>query len=190
MDLFSKNKLLFWAVIILALLNIILLGTFWFHNFMRPEHPPMPFPNEHGNFSENHNPEKFHAEDFIVRELQFNEEQTKQFRTMMDDQSKKTSELQGKIHEIRKLILDELFIDNTNKDKIQKLNEEIGKLNTEIEALHSDHFLQMKTLCKPDQLIKFKSIMNDVMINKRPHGHESHRSDTHNIPCEPSPFGR
>ena len=63
MDYFSKNKLLVTGIVILILLNVVSIGTFWF-GFIRP---PMNGPRLFGNRGMQLPP----PEQFIEKELNF-----------------------------------------------------------------------------------------------------------------------
>jgi Spy/CpxP family protein refolding chaperone len=161
MDLFSKNKLLFWAVIILAILNIILLSMFWHYNICGPKHYFLPPPP-------NQAPERFHAKEFFRHELNLDDKQMQQFRDMMDTHFKKTGEIMEQIHSQRKTLLDEVFSQKADKDKINKIADEIGRLHTDLEKANTEHFEALKTLIKPEQFEKLKGILDEVMMNQRP----------------------
>jgi Spy/CpxP family protein refolding chaperone len=161
MDLFSKNKLLFWAVIILAVLNFALLGTFWYTHSFRYKPPNFPM-------SQNMGPERFHFKEFIKNELNLSDDQMKQYQDMLDDHFKKSRDIMEQIHNQRKALFDEVFSQNPDSNKINNITGEIGKLQADFEKASVAHFEQVKTLIKPDQYDKLKGILDEVMINQRP----------------------
>ena len=161
MDAFSKNKYLFWAVIILIILNIVMITGFFLERHHRHERPEMQFPPMI-------NPEGFHSQDFISHELQFNDDQRKLFIQLTTKHFETISKLMDSISQKRKVIFDETFSQTPDSNKLNLLANEIGALHSEIEKSNYDHFSKLKGFCSDDQIAKLKNLMSEIIKLKPP----------------------
>jgi hypothetical protein len=162
MDAFSKNKYLFWSVIILAVINIVLISMFWLN---RPGHhngpmPPMPFERPMGD--------KDNMMNFIKHEIGLDADQEKKF----DEESKahfaKIDEITKKIGDKKAELIEATFLDNSIED-CKKMASELGALHVEFENINIDHFNRLKSFCNDKQISKFKDMMKEVFSKK---GHQ------------------
>lgn len=143
----SRTKLLTVSVIALLLLNF---GTLAFLLFGRsPEHGPPPGAGEGPKY-------------VIIARLHFNKTQQQQYSEMVDEHRSKSRELNGRSRELH----DELFqllkakdMDDARKTELIGL---IAENQKAIERLNTDHFLQIKSLCKGVQLEHFDRLVDDL----------------------------
>jgi len=155
MDFITKNKLAFWAIVILIILNITTLSLVLLRGgpprpeerFMRgPEDAPPP-----------------DALMFLEKELNFSREQAEQLKLLRETHFKGSKELLDSIHLLKKEILSELRNEISDPEKIKSPASEIGKLQTEFELMIFNHFAEIKNVCDKEQKIKFANLIDEII---------------------------
>lgn len=154
MDFFTKNKMLFWCVIILAVLNVITLTSFWMGK------PPQGLaPDSKGGQD---------GGKIMAERLQLSAEQAKQIEQIRSEHFMRTRPLQDDIHKIRLDILDEIFSFDPNQTKIQNLLAEISSKQNQFEKYLFTHFQELKNTCNEDQAKELKIMLRDLIESTRP----------------------
>ncbi|MBT6235769.1 MAG: periplasmic heavy metal sensor [Bacteroidetes bacterium] len=138
----NKTKLYGILAIILLLINVAM-GVFILT--AKDKQPPM---RENG-------PKKL-----IMERLAFDKEQKKEFRVMVRNHQEKMHEhrealMQAKVHLHQHLKGD-------NHADIDSLTTAIGHIHSEMEALHYAHFLDIKAICKPEQMNNYILLVDDL----------------------------
>lgn len=138
----SKLKLLTLAVIGLVALNLVVIGFLLFggHNPRIPE-----------RLREQNGPKNI-----IIDRLQFDPNQAKQFKKLIDTHSQliealDDSLLMAKIDLYQTLVQEDVAL----KDFLVR---KLGAIQQKIEETHYQHFLEIKALCKPEQLPAFNQL--------------------------------
>jgi len=161
MDVFSKNKFLFWAMAILVVLNLTLITILAVGHFCHREHPPMCQPLDM-------RPDKFHAKDFISHELKLDETQKNQFEAILDSHFVLVDKIMEQIMKKRDEKFEKIFSNNSDEAQIGALAGEIGNLYKDLEIANSTHFLQLKKIIKPEQVDKLKELLKESIKFNRP----------------------
>lgn len=143
----EKTKLLTIAVIALLMLN---LGTLAFLVLHRP----------HGGMSPNENHEKGPA-DFIIRELEFNENQKVQFMKLVDAHRKSMNDLKKIDAGNYDKLIDALGINDTVF--VNTTLHVIGNTKAEGAKITLKHFEDVSAICTAEQKNKFKSVIHEVL---------------------------
>ncbi|MBK0382335.1 hypothetical protein I5M32_05115 [Pedobacter sp. SD-b] len=141
----SKIKLLTIAVIGLLILNFLIIGFLFTH---KPPHPPK-------KGSEGEGPKNI-----IIQKLNFDQQQIADYQKLIDDHQTKLKNLKDQIKETKQLLYQQL---NTDDPTIShQLEGKLGALQTEIEQTHYQHFLEIKKLCKSDQLKNYQELTEEL----------------------------
>lgn len=106
----------------------------------------------------------------ITEKLQFDDQQIVSYQKLIDQHRKDIRENDIKILTIK----NELYSYLNNKGSastIDSLISEIGLTQKQIEEIHFNHFLDIKALCKPEQLSNFYSLTEELteIINQNRH---------------------
>ncbi|MBL7825793.1 MAG: hypothetical protein JNJ57_04125 [Saprospiraceae bacterium] len=127
----------FWrlAAMVLFLVNLAWLGFFW----MMPSHKPMG--------------EK--PRDIIIKKLAFDREQINTYDQLITAHRAQISEKQDQIQKEKQQMYIGLSQPQSDWDS---LAHEVGLLHGEIERIHVRHFLQIKKICREDQLDEFRQL--------------------------------
>ncbi len=141
----SKIKLLTIAVIGLLILNFLILGFLFLH---KPPHPDRR--GDDGNGPKN----------IIIKKLNFDEKQIADYQKLIEQHQSKLKNLRDQVRETKQLLYQQL---STNNIPISnELENKLGILQTEIEQTHYQHFLQLKKLCKPNQLKNYQELTKEL----------------------------
>ncbi len=143
----EKTKLLTIAVIALLLLNV---GTLAFLVLHRP----------HGGIPAHENHEKGPA-DFIIRELNFNENQRVRFMNLVDAHRKSMNDLQKRDSENYDKLLDALG--NNDTVFVNTTLHVIGDTKAEGAKITFKHFEDVSAICTAEQKNKFKSVVHEAL---------------------------
>ncbi len=139
----SKIKLLSLAVFGLLLINI---GILMFLFLRKPIHPAgdRPMKGEEG------------PKNIIIERLNFDKEQVAQYEKLIHLHQQSVKELNGQIRDTKNQLYSTLASNAViNKDSLEN---KLGDLQKQIEAVHYNHFEEIKKLCKPRQLEKYNSL--------------------------------
>jgi periplasmic protein CpxP/Spy len=147
----TKSKLLTFAVIALFLINIITL-SFLFFKGPRPEGRPEGRPDGRPKHS---------PSEIVINELNFDKEQIEAYEKLIQEHSLKINDLDQKINETKNRLYLELASkeNDSKKDSILTI---LNKYTSEVEQVHFDHFLEIKKLCKPEQLDNYNKLILDL----------------------------
>jgi periplasmic protein CpxP/Spy len=98
----------------------------------------------------------------IVEKLQFDEEQIVLYQKLIDQHR---NDIRKKDAEILMLKRELYYYLTTNESEtsIDSLTTEIGITQKQIEKIHFNHFLDIKALCKPQQLLKFNMLSEELI---------------------------
>ncbi|MFP9115494.1 hypothetical protein ACLI1A_16265 [Flavobacterium sp. RHBU_3] len=140
----KKTTLLTVSLVILILLNLLLLGSI----FLGPKQGP---PLGEG-------PGMQRPREIIINELQFDNKQIKRYDILIQEHRSKINELDKSIRDNKEKLYGLLAKDFTQNEK-DSLIAVINNYQREIEISHFKHFLEIKKICKPNQLETFKSLV-------------------------------
>ncbi|OAQ38254.1 hypothetical protein A5893_15790 [Pedobacter psychrophilus] len=141
----SKLKLLTIAVIGLLILNFSVLGFLFLH---QPPHPERR--DDVGNGPKN----------IIIQKLNFDEKQIADYQILIDEHQTKLKSLRDQVRDTKQLLYKQLNTNNITYSN--ELENKLGILQTEIEQTHYQHFLQIKKLCKPNQLKNYQELTQEL----------------------------
>ncbi len=159
MDIYSKNKYLFWAVIILIVLNIILITITSGIYFDRKMPPPFKPNNEM-------KPDKSHLKEFIINEIDMDDNQKEMFSKIMDEHFNNFDNKMKEINLKRNQVFDEIFSENYDSSKIEILFTDFERLHSEMEKINFEHFIKLKSIFNKDQNVKLKKLFSEIFVHK------------------------
>jgi len=143
-----KKNLAILLLILLTIVNVAALATIAYHRFHHKRaFPPMDRPDT---------PERF-----IQRELDLNEEQVKEFESQDKRFREETKPIHDSLRAKRKELMDEIAAEKPNVDKLDRLAEEIGALETTLKKKTTAHLLEGKAILTPEQQKKFFSLFKE-----------------------------
>ena len=114
MNFFTKNRILIGAVILLAALNLAILGTISF-NYIKFKDGPIDTPSR----------EK-HAR-LVAKELNLSPEQEEIFNQLRNEYAEQNQEFRRSLREQYRLVMRELGSPEPNRQYLDSLSQEIGR---------------------------------------------------------------
>lgn len=154
MDFFTKNKVLFWCVIILIMLNVVTLASFWLR---KPPVGPHAGPER-----------KPTGQQLMEQRLDLSPEAADRIERLRNEHFARTRPLQEDMHRIRLDILDEIFSDTPDPDIIDAMLAELDKRQSLFEENLFTHFQELKGVCDPRQAQELKSMLRALIEQTRP----------------------
>jgi Spy/CpxP family protein refolding chaperone len=154
MDFFTKNKLLFWCVMVLMLLNVLTLASVWLHR------PPVPFGGMHQG--------RISGLEIMQKQLGLSKEQSRQIERIRNEHFARTDPILDEMRKIRLDVLDEVFASEPNRAKTNEYIEELGKKQIQFETKLYNHFAELKQACTPGQRGDLKRMLVRVIENPPP----------------------
>ncbi len=156
MDIFTKNKLTVFTIVLLVLFNVTTLAIIWSDRIRPPVQPEgVPLAAQ-----------RTRSVMFIKNELGLNNEQVREYRKMRLQHRKHMRMLNGEILGLKKELLDQLFYDRIDEKKVEKILDSIGERQRQVERLTFDHFNDFKKLCGEGQQEKLRRLFGELF---RPH---------------------
>jgi hypothetical protein len=152
-DIHDKSRFWLTGLIVLAVLNISLMGFIWYNHMARRDYPP---PDD--NMSD-----MGAADDFLARELELNQEQIKVYRGLHERQVFQSDSIRTEINRLGSEMVDELFSATPDFARIQQLSEAMGEEHAVFERKIFDHFIEIKQICNPDQQERLRQLITEII---------------------------
>lgn len=144
MDFFSKNRLVFWLLIFLIVLNITLLAAFLIHT---------------GKNSDTATDRASTGQEITLSgELSLSPDQTKLVNEVNARFRESNEPLFAAIREKKSALVDELAKPETDTAVVAKLAAEVGEAQGNIQLSNAKQFLELKKICTPEQTQKLANI--------------------------------
>lgn len=160
MDYFTKNKMLFWCVIVLVVLNAVTLTSVWI------KRPPLGPPTGPDGRPDGHK--------IMEERLGLSLEQGEEFERIRDEHFMRTRRLQDDTHKVRLDLLDEMFALEPDETRIEELFGELGDNQNQFERNLYQHFQELKNACDQQQAEELKFMLRDLIESTRPGGPRGH----------------
>ncbi|MFM8744944.1 MAG: hypothetical protein ACKODM_16660 [Cytophagales bacterium] len=139
----NKPKLLTIAVLFLLAINFLIIGFFFFGR------PP------HGRSMDRMGPK-----DKIIEVLNFDSNQVREYEKLIGQHRTSIRLLNDHIQETKSSLYQAL--EGENSSTKDSLINKLGALQVEIETIHYNHFIELKKICRPNQLGNFKKLTGDL----------------------------
>ncbi len=97
----------------------------------------------------------------VIDKLHFDKEQIEQYEHLIELHRKEVRQSNEQIRLLKVQLYSTLMQDQVGELQ-DSLIREVSKVQTHMEEVHYDHFLQIKKLCKPDQLVYFKDLTKEL----------------------------
>jgi Spy/CpxP family protein refolding chaperone len=144
-----KKNLIILFLVLLTIVNVAALATIAYHRF-QPK----------GYFLPEGRPPDMHK-NFIQQELGLNEKQAKEFEAHFERFRMETEPIHDSLEVKRIQLMEEISADEPDKDKLNRLAEEMGSLQAELQKKMIVHLLEGKSLLTPEQQKKFFSLFKE-----------------------------
>jgi protein CpxP len=107
---------------------------------------------------------RFHPDkprNIIIERLQFDEKQIEAYDVLIENHRNQIREKDQQIIELKNKLYENLNQD-LNQNVLDSLTSEIASTQKQIETIHYLHFVDIKKLCKDDQLEKYNQLISEL----------------------------
>jgi hypothetical protein len=153
MDVSARYRLGLWAILVLVILNVGLLGLVWFEHFNRTQQPAESRSN---------------PEDYFIKELQLDQQQADSVRVLRREHFARTDSIKARIVELSVQMAKELFAPAPDSSRMRNLSDQIGQQQAEFERQVYAHFNDVKKLLHQDQYGKLQDLIVGALQKKQP----------------------
>jgi Spy/CpxP family protein refolding chaperone len=165
MDIFSQKKFMIWTIALLVLLNLLSMAALWYQRGGPPPQVPKQADQRQESVSQ-----------FLNRELLLTDDQKKEFERLRKEHFEASTRLSKEIREAKKALFDQVMAPASDKTAIEKLTQQIGDKQGELELLLFNHFTALRSKCTPEQQERFKIILHDILDLMHPQNQGRERS--------------
>lgn len=160
----NKQSLLIWSVVILVVLNVSTLATIAYHKF-RENEPAGSCAMPQGQLEAD--AEKFSGR-YFHNQLGFSADQMDRFREFNPVFRQQARAVTLELSAKRKQMLDAMASNNVDTVQLNALSDSIGYLHSHLKKLTYKYYLDMKSICTPEQQQKLEQLFKDMFTNDQP----------------------
>lgn len=197
MNKLTRKQLLIGGLILLFAINLAALGTIIYQNYQSNQNPPgvsrfqpgdRPFPSGKGTPGRRIPDRKMGTMDpkerqgtdrrfdyFVREKLDLDEQQFRQYHDLMENTREEQRNIAMKLADKRNQMMQELAKDEPDQQRMNDLANDIGDLHTQLKQNTIDHFKELRTICRPDQLEALRQLMMNM-------SHQNHHQPRHDRP--------
>jgi periplasmic protein CpxP/Spy len=111
-------------------------------------------------FGDHFRPKGSGPKDYIIEKLHFDREQTVQYESLIHLHQQENALMDDTLRQLKNELYMTLAEQNPgNKDSILT---ELGRVQQECEATHYRHFIDIRKLCRPEQLKDFNNLTSEL----------------------------
>jgi hypothetical protein len=154
---FSKYKIVFWAVIVLLILNVSVLGTMMFRYYSQQRlvkrHMELPV--------QRHKPSSF-----LRKELDLGDEQFLGFQEARAEHQQYAYEIHSQLRNLRSAYIDELMQEIPDTVLLGTMRDSIGLLHAGLMKSTGDYYGRIRKLCTDKQADRLNAFFKEAMMNE------------------------
>jgi len=153
-----KHTLMVWAIVGLAFMNISTLITVLYHKYQsdKLETFPLQVQNQSETTSENFSGRYFRDK------LHFDNSQMEKFREFNPIFRHQARSITLELTIIRKKMLDEMAVNNSDTVRLNMLSDSIGILHSDLKKITYKYYLEIKNMCDKNQQKRLEQIFMEV----------------------------
>ncbi len=159
MDYISKYKILFRLVILLFILNATTIGFIVWHKFNKPKREAHLF-KQRESFKD--------VSKILKSELQLDQNQMLHFESIREKYYQQEVKIASRIKAEKDSINAIMFNKNSNEILLKQLAHRVAENEEAMELVRIEQAHELKTICTPDQQVKFELLVKEIRDYFRP----------------------
>ncbi|HEX2933870.1 MAG TPA: periplasmic heavy metal sensor [Bacteroidales bacterium] len=157
----NKRSWMIWAIVVLAVMNLSILGTILYHQYQTNKETVS---TDQAQGQLETDAEKFSGRYFRDK-LNLNGDQMEQFRAINPVFRQQARAITMELASIRKQMLAEMAANNSDTTKLNALSDAIGQLHSHLKKLTYRYYLDMKGICNTEQQKQLEQLFTDMFTN-------------------------
>lgn len=148
-----------WLLVLVAILlitNIATLSIYWFKKPSRGGGPPDPAKREK------------RMGQFMVDQMKFDDTQEAAYWKLRDSMITAQRPLMDSIRRAKKSFFDLLKLQDATDSLLHSRSNEIAELHKRLDIVTFRHFQNVRSICRPDQLQKFDTVIKEIVNRMTP----------------------
>ncbi|HKL07837.1 MAG TPA: periplasmic heavy metal sensor [Bacteroidales bacterium] len=166
----TKKHLIIGLIIFLVVVNIAALSTIIYRNRTMPP----PIDNDYVQFRQNVDEQGMYR--FFREELQLTQEQFIHFREINEKNRQQSREIARALHSKRLEMVEEVSKENPDKENLDQIAREMGRLHYELKRNTYHHFMDLKELCNKKQQEQLQHLFMRMIDDKGFEDRPRHRN--------------
>ena len=170
MDWLHQDRFRNWLILLLLVLNLITVSIIWMQTARKTE---LPVKDQGPRASESVN--------LMKKVLELSETQTAQIEGVLAAGRVQSKPVNDRLSDLKRQLAEEMFKVDPDSSFVKSAAAEIGDLQSKIEMLRFQRFLEVVAVCTPDQKEKLKPIVIEAFGRKPPKeeivGSKQHREN-------------
>jgi hypothetical protein len=163
----NNYSLMIWSIVVLAVLNISTLGTIMFHKYQSDKTETSSISDKKRIEADS---EKYSGR-YFRDQLNLSREQMDKFIRINPVFRRQAHEITVELALKRKLMLVEMSAVQSDTLRLDLLSDSIGQLHSNLKKVTYRYYLDIKTICDPEQQRKLEQIFGEIFTNDSPMGH-------------------
>jgi len=158
----NRLSILKWAVVALVVLNLSTLATIFYQRRADLISNSEDTVEINGNTVSS--ADKFSGRYFRDK-LRFTTEQMHEFQKFNPEFRNKAKEINIRLEELRHAMLDEMVSSDPDTMKLNEMSGSIGEQHRELKKITFGYYLDLKSICNPDQQLLLKELFSETFVN-------------------------
>jgi len=158
MSWINKERIYIWIIVGLLAVNISTIATISYHAYFKNSSSPVEV--EQIDIPDDH------LGRFFRDELNLNMEQHRKFRAYRQEFHNQATSLTSEMQDVRSRIIRELAAEESDSAALYQMAGEIGDMHKELKCLTYEYYLEMKSICTPEQKKKLFQIFNSMLTSE------------------------
>ena len=155
----TKTRLLTYAVILLAVMNIATFATIWYHVRQSKQEQPV---TANGQLEGD---AQAYSDRYFRDRLGFTSLQMDAFKSFSTDFRQQARSINQELIECRIGMLNEMRRDEPDLSRLDILSDSIGTLHTRLKHYTYGYYLDIKEICSVDQTQELNSMFEEFFVN-------------------------
>jgi hypothetical protein len=167
----NKKRILIGILLVLILMNLAALSTFGYYKYHNSHRNDKECNKDRNQIKNPHDRVKY----FMKKELQLDDNQFSKYCNLKDINIKNSDEIMNHLTKLREASQFEITIEKPDSLKLVQLADSIGICAKKIQLEMNRHFLEVKKILRPNQLIKYNEMI--LNIDKKQWGDHNNRKN-------------
>jgi len=159
----TKRLIVISVIAFITILNLAALGTQLYHAYFKPR---ISNTVERVRQHRNRQFDGFHQR--LVETLMLTPEQADSFRQITHETMEESKPHIIALNQLRRELLQELSAEDPDKEKVNKLAEEIGNVHASLKKISAAHYLRLREICSPEQCRELLQIYDKMIPQGAP----------------------